>query len=161
MSINYIVSEQDLNNIFHLAEMALLNGKKLKFERTKKWRDENIPDHPGVYALFEKDALLYIGETGNLRARMSDICRTVNHTFRRKLGQKKFGGDKVKYKYDNETEVLLDLFFDNELYLAYIEVDFGRLEIETHLVGKFQKMLFNSEKKRKVSKINEQLSELE
>lgn len=44
---------------------------------------------------------------------------------------------------------MLDKYFDEELFITYIEVNFGRLEIETYLIDKYQKQIINSTKKRK------------
>ncbi len=133
------------------AETKLFNSVKHKFEKTKLWREAIIPNKPGIYALFEgKDKLLYVGETGNLRERMNDINRTVNHSFRRKLGLIKFGGIKSKTKFSNEVENQLDIFYTENLYVSILEVNFGRIEIETFIIDKHQELLLNSEKKRKI-----------
>lgn len=94
--------------------------------------------------------LLYIGETGNLKERMFDICRTINHTFRKQYGHRKLNAPKTKKKFEPNIEKLLDNFFDEKLYVSFIKVNFGRTEIETYLVTKFQKLLLNSETKRKL-----------
>ena len=88
-------------------------------------------------------------ETGNLQDRMGDLNRTVNHSFRRQLGATRFGGIKSRKKFEDEVEKLLDDFFSENLYVAFIPVNFGRLEIETFLIAKHQKQLLNAEKKRK------------
>lgn len=151
MHSNYLLSENELRKILIEAEQDLLSSDKIKFQKVKSWRDDIIPDFPGVYALYEnKDSLLYIGETGNLRERMSDICRTVNHTFRRELGHKRYNAIKTKKKFGSDIEILLDQFFDEKLHVSFIKVNFGRIEIETYLVTKYQSMLLNSEKKRKL-----------
>ena len=106
---------------------------------------------PAIYALFESEKLIYIGETGDLQKRMCDITRTVNHSFRKQIGHRKFMGEKSSKKFLPEIEVLLDKYFDEELYITFIEVNFGRLEIETYLIDKFQQQIINSEKKRKLS----------
>lgn len=158
MQLTYLAESKDLITVFNQAEKGLLFSKKIKFEKTKLWRNTFIPDHPGVYALFEgKEGLLYIGETGNLKERMSDICRTVNHTFRKQLGHKRYGAIKSRKKFDSDIEALLDIFFNESLHVAFIEVNYGRVEIETHLVTKYQSALLNSVKKRK---IKQQLDEL-
>lgn len=83
--MEYFLSNIDLKNLLYHADKELEKSEKIKFQRKNSWRKEFISDFPGVYALYEKvgseHILLYIGETGNLRERMSDICRTVNHQF--------------------------------------------------------------------------------
>lgn len=152
--MTYLLSDNELKDILFRADKELKDCEKIKFQRLNKWRKEIIPDFPGVYALYErreeKYFLLYIGETGNLRERMSDICRTVNHTFRRQLACKHFNVPKAKGKLAKETENMLNKFFDENLYVSFIKVNFGRTEIESFLVTKYQKDLLNSETKRKL-----------
>ena len=152
MNYNFNIDSKDLNQIVLNAETALKSSEILKFERTKSWR-ANIPRFPCVYALYEKkETLIYIGETGNLQKRMSEICRAGGHAFRRQLGCKNMKAllIKGKKKFEPETEMQIDSFLDNDLYVSFIEVNFGRLEIETYLITKNQKFLLNSEKKRKL-----------
>lgn len=159
MISEYLQTIQDVRKAVKKAENNLLNSTKQKFQMSNDWRKQAVPNSPGVYALFEnRDTLLYLGETGNLREGMSDICRTVNHTFRKQLARKRFGIDKSIKKFDENTELLLDTFFNDSLFVNFIEVNFGRTEIEEHLVTKYQNQLLNSEKKRKL-KI--QLDEME
>ena len=152
--MEYLLSNIDLKTLLYHADTELEKCEKIKFQRMNSWRKEFIPDFPGVYALYEKVGseyiLLYIGETGNLRERMSDICRTVNHTFRRQLGKKRFSGIITSKKFEFKTESLLDVFFDEDLYISFLKVNFGRSEIESYLITKYQKILLNSEIKRKL-----------
>lgn len=150
----YLLSDTELNIELHRADKELEKNEKIKFQRLNSWRKEFVPNFPGVYALYEKVGceyvLLYIGETGNLRERMSDICRTVNHTFRRKLGKKRFSGVITSKKFEPRIETLIDIFFDENLYISFLQVNFGRTEIETYLVTKYEKILLNSQTKRKL-----------
>ena len=149
--MKYNLPKAELIDFLHLAQENLLSAKRIKFEKSAEWREQNIPNYPGVYALFEKDNnLVYIGESGNLRKRMDEINRTVNHSFRKQTGFSKFNGIKSSKKYDSEIETKLDLYFAEELYVAYIEVCFGRLEIEEFIITNNQKLLTNSVKKRKL-----------
>lgn len=149
--MNYNLETIQLRDLLKMAEKNLLSADRLKFEISVKWRNRHVPDYPGIYALFEgPDNLIYIGETGNLRERMSDICRTVNHTFRKQFAHKRYGALKTRKKFNDEIELKLDNFFRDHLHMAFIEVNFGRVEIETCLVTKYQNVLLNSEKKRKL-----------
>ena len=152
MELSYLISDKYFNKLLANAENELLNGERIKFKKGATWRREYVPDFPGVYALFDKNELLYIGETGNLRERMNDVFRTVNHTFRRQLAKKRFGAGKTKKKFDGKIEALLDAFFDDDLYVSFVKSNFGRVEIETALVTKYQMKLLNSIKKRKLKR---------
>lgn len=146
----YYLEKNILNETFLKAEKELLNSKRFKFKKSKDWRDENIPAKSGIYAIFnEKNELMYIGESGNINPRMDEINRTVNHSFRKQLGAKMFGGIKSKKKFKESIEKKLDEYFDKYVYVSFLLVNFGRLEIETYLIDKHQDKLYNSEKKRK------------
>ena len=80
---------------------------------------------------------------------MSEIGRTVNHTFRKQIGFVYFGGIKSSKKYDEVIESKLDKYFEDNIYISFLPVNFGRLEIESYLVSKNQSTILNSVKKRK------------
>ena len=52
---------------------------------------------------------------------------------------------------------MLEKYFDEELFITYIEVNFGRLEIEEFIISNHQKLLTNSVKRRKLETIIESL----
>lgn len=66
MEMDYLLPEKDLQKLFAKAEQQLFSSERIKFQKVKKWRVERILSKSGVYALFEKDKWIYIGETGNL-----------------------------------------------------------------------------------------------
>ncbi len=86
--------------------------------------------------------------SANLFHRIGEIHRTVNHTLRKELGVKMFGGVKSSKKFDAKTEKLLDEYFKRNLFVRFLLVNFGRLEIESHLINTYQNQLYNSKKKR-------------
>lgn len=156
--MEYNLPKVELIELLTLAQENLLNTDKIKFEKSAEWREKNIPNYPGVYALFEKNnRLVYVGESGNLRKRLDEINRTVNHSFRKQTGFLKFNGTKSSKKYDLEIETKLDLYFNEELYVSFIEVCFGRLEIEEFIITNHQEILINSVKKRKLENVIENL----
>ena len=148
--MNYKFNEVELNEIFAKAEKQLFDSKRIKFKKCKDWRKENVPNEAGIYAVFEKEnELLYIGESGNLKARMSEINRTVNHSFRKQFGHLRYNGIKSRKKFTDDIEIILDEYFTENLFVSFLPVNLGRLEIETYLITKFQESLINSIKKRK------------
>lgn len=148
--MNYKLCQNELENTFKNAENQLLNSNRIKFKKCKNWRKDNVPNEPGIYAIFENNnELIYIGESGNLKDRMNEINRTVNHSFRKQFGHIRFNGIKSRIKFNNEVEILLDDYFANNLYVSFLPINFGRLEIETFLIDKYQEKLFNSIKRRK------------
>lgn len=148
--MSYFLENNLVNNIFLNAEKELFNSERIKFKKCTFWRKENVPNIAGIYAIFdETNKLIYIGESGNLNPRMNEINRTVNHSFRKQLGFKMFNGIKSRKKFEDSVEQSLDDYFEKKLYVSFLPVNFGRLEIETFLVTKHQASILNSKKKRK------------
>lgn len=148
--MNYKLSQCELKEILEKAENELFNSKRIQFKKCKDWRKYNVPNEAGIYAIFENDnILIYIGESGNLKDRMNEINRTVNHSFRKQFGHLRFNGIKSRKKFTDDIETLLDVYFAENLFVSFLEVNFGRLEIETYLISKHQEKVINSVKKRK------------
>lgn len=97
-----------------------------------------VPDAPGVYLIWNRASeLVYVGETANLRERMKDICRTCNHTCRRKVGRVEFGAtiEPATRRFDAEAEARVTAYFKDELKVAFAEVNMGRKELEHYLLA--------------------------
>ncbi|WP_158974291.1 GIY-YIG nuclease family protein [Cellulophaga sp. L1A9] len=148
--MNYKLCQSELKEMLEKAEDELFNSKRIKFKKCKDWRKDNVPSEAGVYAIFENDNdLIYIGESGNLKDRMNEINRTVNHSFRKQFGHLRYNGIKSRKKFTDDIETLLDDYFSENLFVSLLPVNFGRLEIETYLISKYQDKVINSVKKRK------------
>ena len=101
------------------------------------WAAE-VPSAPGVYALWRQDsgALVHVGETANLRKRMRDLGRSVNHTARRKIAAR-LGLDAVSEQ--ERSRAMRDVFC-----VSYLPVELGRAELEEYLTFRWRCTLFNS-----------------
>ena len=149
IDMTYNLPNDTLHNALIQSEQDLLNSEKIKFSFDRKWTS-NFPEKPGVYAIFDKSKLLYIGESANLKERMKELKRTYNHSFRKKLGGIHFNGKIGKNKkYSDKIEQMMNEFYTKNVYLSFIEVNFGRIEIESFLIDKFNDKILNSKKKRK------------
>ena len=139
----------DIIDIILKAEHDLLNGVKIKFNRERTW-SSNFSTSAGVYMLFDKEKVIYIGESANLKERMKEIKRTINHTFRRKLGKHLFKNAQLeKGKFNPEIEDVLNSYFLENISVSAIEVLFGRTEIESNLIKKYEELdILNSKSKR-------------
>jgi len=100
--------------------------------------------------VFDKGVLIYVGESANVKERMKDFKRTVNHTFRRKLGKHLFKGATITNgKFNDEIESYLNQYYIDNISVSAIEIIFGRTEIESNLIEKYKKSgILNSESKR-------------
>lgn len=134
------LTKRKLNNLFRKAENDLLDtNNRYLYNRDNV---NSFPSNGGVYAIFLLDELIYIGETADLKARMKDLRNTYNHTFRKKMGLCIFDTPQiVNNKFTDEIEAHLDLIFRKCIDIAFINVNFGRTEIENYLVQKYPNLL--------------------
>ena len=116
-------------------------------------RAASFPDKPGVYCIFERGELIYVGETGSLKARMKDIFRTVNHSFRRSLGKRQFAGvagvseANAKTSFPLDVELQLTEYMESNIRVALTPVAIRRKEVEEKIVKKHTP-IFNSRGQR-------------
>jgi len=143
----------DINKILQEYDQRFLDKKNREmFQLNTQW-NKGVSSQSGVYAFFDKDKIIYIGETGSLKGRMSDVRRTVNHTLRRTIGNRLFlnikGFNKAtsKNKFPEHIEILINEYME-KLHVAIIPIPFGRAEIEEYLIEKYNPA-FNTKTKRK------------
>jgi hypothetical protein len=91
----------------------------------------------GVYAIWDARSgePVYVGETSGVLARMGDLGRTVNHTFRRM--------SRKKLEAATATESALSAMLADRFEIAFLPVDFGRAEFEEYLVLRWRRTLYN------------------
>ena len=142
-----VFTEESIIEHCQKIKLQLLTNPKHKFNRTDKWCN-SLDSLPGIYGIFMDGELKYIGETANFKARMREVHRTYNHSFRKKLGRS-LNATLVKNRYDIEIEKQLDVIFEKSISVSFVHINYGRLEIETKLVAELQDSLLNSIKKRK------------
>ena len=143
----------DINKILQEYDQIFLDKKNREmFQLNTQWK-KSVSDQSGVYAFFDNDKIIYIGETGSLKGRMSDVRRTVNHTLRRAIGNKLFSNIKgfnkatSKKKFPEHIEILINEYMV-KLHVAIIPIPFGRAETEEYLIEKYNPV-FNTKTKRK------------
>ncbi len=144
-----MINQKQIIDIVNEVEEVLISMPKIKFEFDRLWSSK-FPYKAGVYAIFDNEKLIYIGETANLKERMKEVKRTYNHSFRKKLGKHLYDSAViVKGKFKEEIELALNDYYINRISFAYAVVDFGRLEVETHLINSYKnKGILNSIGKR-------------
>ena len=118
------------------------------------WDDKNsLPVGAGIYAIFEKGAFVYIGETGSLRGRIKDLSRTVNHQFRRSLGKARFSSIQgyqlatSKRKFPSLVEEKLTNYMKKNCEIAFLTMQLGRKEFEEYICREHRPK-FNQKKQR-------------
>jgi len=105
------------------------------------WAND-VPREPGVYAVWDlkSEAPVYVGESSDLKSRMSDVGRSVNHTFRRKAA--------AVLGVPPEDEVALSTAMSARYDLSVLRVNYGRAEVEEYLILRWRKTLLNRPTKR-------------
>ena len=130
--MNY--SRTEIIEFVNKFEEELFNSIAIKFNFDKKW-SSNFPSKAGIYAIYDIDKLVYVGETANLKERMKEVKRTYNHSFRKKLGKFLVEGSKVvNGKFEETLELELNDYYLERINFRYKELNFGRLEVESYLI---------------------------
>lgn len=113
------------------AEENLKAAKRFKpFEYN--WRN-SFPHDGGVYVIWKNNIPVYVGETSGIHSRMGDLMRPVNHAFTKKVSSE----NKI-------TDLTLLRSYISETYqISFIDVDFGRAEIEEYLILRWRETLIN------------------
>ena len=118
-------------------EADLLAVKPRRLFSSASWTTD-VPRLPGVYVIWalKPRRPLYVGQTSDLRARMSDLGRYENHTCRRKLSELLGVG--------REDEQALSAAIAKSHDLSVMAVEFGRTELEEYLRVRWRESLINS-----------------
>lgn len=145
-----MIVEKEKQRVFKEVENHLLTSERINFSFDRKW-SSNFPNDAGVYAIFDKDKLVYFGETSNLKERMKEVKRTYNHSFRKKLGKHLFENAIItKGKFSQEIEEHLNEYYLQNISFSKLELSFGRLETESFLIHKNEDLLNSKGKRNKL-----------
>ena len=150
------MTQKAINKYLKECHEQLILQSPVQIHRSANWKSE-IPNSPGVYILSDKRGnAVYVGESGNLRKRMSDISDTRHHSLRRSIGKKFFSKERgyeeatIKVKFPPHIEKLVDKYMNKKLTLKFLPVELGRKELEEYIEIKMDKEIsFNSRGKRK------------
>ncbi|MDO8684538.1 MAG: hypothetical protein Q7N50_13805 [Armatimonadota bacterium] len=106
----------------------LIQQRRLEFLVDTRWHDE-LPKAGGVYAIWEKQTreavAVYVGETCCLEHRFADLDHTRNHPFL---------GKAAEYLELSRGDEHLKPQISQSYCISYLELDFGRKELEEYLV---------------------------
>ncbi len=128
-----------IRDVLEKRESELRGATKRALMAAPRWADD-VPLEAGVYAIWEGETPIYVGESSSLKARMSDIGRPVNHTFARKTC-------KALLISDTSLEDLAAAM-RARYTLSFVAVPFGRAEVEEYLILRWRKTLINKPAKR-------------
>ena len=134
----YKCISDERNDLFKLLFEELKKCKCTQIGVEKDWW-KNITDEPGVYVIYESTHIVYCGETDSLKRRMKDLGRTLNHTWRRKIGRDFFSEHSEyqpassKKKFHNDIEQLLNEHV-KQYCVRILPIPLGRAEFERWII---------------------------
>ncbi|WP_196887902.1 GIY-YIG nuclease family protein [Aureivirga sp. CE67] len=129
--------------LLKLEQSLLIESERHSIDLTRNWA-KSFPNESAVYLFREDGEICYVGETGSIRGRMSDILNTKNHSVRRNLGNTHYTTEpdyekaSSKKSFSGNIEQMLNERIENHLTMSYIIVDLGRKELEERLFEKLQ-----------------------
>ncbi len=110
---------------------------------TDEWA-KKTPDEAGVYAAFEEDDLVYVGETVNIQKRMKNLQNSRQHALRRNIVKLNFSDSKGYPEADGnklfpqEIEKKVDNWLENKIRIAFLPTTLGRAELEEKIIQKYR-----------------------
>lgn len=124
------------------AEERLNAAQRRPVTSSADWAAD-VPERAGAYGIWDvkSGTLVYVGQTSDLRSRFRDLGRYENHSFRR-TAAKQLRVARVA------GEEALSQTLAGRYQIAYIEVAFGRAEIEEYLILRHRRTLLNKAVKR-------------
>lgn len=130
---------------FRYCELLLTDSKSMRnITLSRKWLKQFDGIGAGVYIIEEVGEIVYVGETKNIRQRMSHLLNTQNHTVRRNIGHMNFskidGFEKAssKKKFPEHIEQLVKDWIENKMRVSILHTIIGRKEIESYLIKMYE-----------------------
>ncbi len=147
-------TDQQIRRYLRRMESKLMTeANRRKVRLSTDWVNER-PDKPGAYIAFEGRVVVYVGETGNLRARMRDLLDSRRHSLRRNIGKHNFSGDKgyrdatTRRKFPKHIENSVVRWLEKKVSISLVPMKLGRKELEEKLVHKHDPK-YNKRRQRK------------
>lgn len=148
-------NQQDVFETLILEVHSVLESSTKYDLYSEEWYSA-APSRAGVYFVWKESELVYIGETSNIKKRMDDLKRTVNHSLRRKIAKKHFSTHEEyppkrsikKFSYAIENDITN--YCKDNLRVSYFSLSIGRKEVEESFILSDPCPLYNSPNKRGV-----------
>lgn len=133
------MTKDEINLYLSTLKRELKALPKKPMELTLEWK-KSFHKQPGVYCIYDKGEMIYVGETENLQNRMNQLRNSRHHVLRRTLGELLYSSRKnyekattIK-KFSDDIEIDLEEYMKENLSVSYIRVDLGRKELEEYVM---------------------------
>lgn len=126
-----------------LEDELLTQSARIPVVLSNEWVGQ-FGEAAAVYALWEDDTIVFVGETGSLKGRMKDMLNTENHTARRNLGKAHFSAHpnfenaSSSKSFPEDIEYLLNELITKHLKLSFVFVELGRTELKERVFAKLE-----------------------
>ena len=140
-----------------IAKELYKKGNRKKIVLTREWTKQ-FEKLKGVYFIFEKGEMKYVGETGSLNGRMVDLLNTKNHTLRRSIGERLFFNETGYMKassnqsFNPQIEKMLIKYIEENLTVSCLPIEIGRKEFEEWIIESNPDILFYNKRKERKTK---------
>lgn len=147
------MKKEEINHYLSNLKSQLELSTKTPMLLTLEW-ERSFPKEPGVYCIYCKGKMIYVGETENLRKRMNHLRNSRHHVLRRTLGEKLYSSrndfEKAtsKKKFPADIEIDLEVYMKKELSVSCIPVYLGRKELEDFILNGIDADVLNKRGKK-------------
>jgi len=137
----------------NLKNQILIRRPKISVELTRNWT-KHFTKEAGVYVLFEKNKLVYVGESGSVKGRMTDLLDSRHHQVRRNIGRihfskiRGFKDANSRKKFPKHIELKVNNWLKKRTKISFLPVPLGRKELEEKIIKDFNPK-YNNKGKRK------------
>jgi hypothetical protein len=149
-----MLSEEQVGLYLRRMEAKLMaEGNRKKVRLSTEWVN-GLPDEPDAYLACEARDVVYVGETGNLRARMRDLLDSRRHSLRRSIGKHNFSMQKdyhdatTRRKFPKHIENSVVTWLQKKVSISLLPMKLGRKELEEKLIHKYDPK-YNKRRQRK------------
>ncbi len=145
--MKYFLTNDELKSVVNDADKQLFSAQKKSVSSIDTKFKKKIKRLACIYAFLEQTGhddyrILFIGESGNLKKRLENLNDTDKHVFRKHIGKFRFQKQLVNEKrFKSSVEKKINSFIAELVYISFIPVNFGRMEIKSQLIRKYKDQL--------------------
>ena len=139
------LNDKQIKSYLSALQQELLTSSNFKAITLRGPGPRKLLMTPAFTCLKKATKILYVGETGNLRERMTDLIYTRKHAFRRTIGATLFS-DHAEFKkatlrktFPDVIESLVEGYIRGRLQVFYKKVNLGRKELEELIQSNYSK----------------------
>jgi hypothetical protein len=137
-----LTPEQIQSHLVEMEDYLMKSDNQRTVKLSRGWANA-LPSDAGVYAAFEGNNLVYIGESGNIKERMKDLLDSRHHALRRNIGRLNFSNidgyvNASSYnRFPPHIEEKVESWITEKIKISTLPTVLGRIELEEIIIEKF------------------------